>query len=70
VQGGRLVLERYTDQALFAPIGIESAVMEFDAAGTYLGGGFFWATARDWARFAYLYLRDGVWENRRLLPEG
>jgi CubicO group peptidase (beta-lactamase class C family) len=70
VGSGREDTLRYANEALFAPIGIKSAVMEFDAAGTYLGGGFFWATARDWARFGYLYLRDGFWEDRRVLPEG
>jgi CubicO group peptidase (beta-lactamase class C family) len=70
VGSGREDTVRYANQALFAPIGMKSAVMEFDAAGTYMGGSFFWATARDWARFGYLYLRDGVWDGRRVLPEG
>ena len=43
---------------------------EFDAAGTFLGGSLVWASARDFAKFGYLYLRDGVWDGERLLPEG
>ncbi|MCR9079485.1 MAG: beta-lactamase family protein [Hyphomonadaceae bacterium] len=43
---------------------------EFDPAGTFLGGSLVWASARDFAKFGYLYLRDGVWEDERLLPEG
>jgi CubicO group peptidase (beta-lactamase class C family) len=43
---------------------------EFDAAGTYLGGSHVWASARDYAKFGLLYLRDGVWDGQRLLPEG
>ncbi|WP_300391397.1 serine hydrolase [Henriciella sp.] len=55
--------------ALFEQIGID-AQPEFDAAGTHLGGSLVWASARDFAKFGYLYLRDGVWEGERLLPEG
>ncbi|RIJ17544.1 class C beta-lactamase-related serine hydrolase [Henriciella mobilis] len=54
---------------LFDPLGMD-AQPEFDSAGTYLGGSLVWASARDFAKFGYLYLRDGVWEGERLLPEG
>ncbi|OHV84214.1 serine hydrolase [Rhizobium sp. LCM 4573] len=60
----------YPRGALFAPLGMTSAVMEPDAAGTFVGSSYMYATARDWARFALLLLRDGVWNGKRLLPEG
>ena len=60
----------YPQQALFRPIGMRSAVMETDAAGTFVGSSYMYATGRDWARFALLLLGDGVWDGERLLPEG
>lgn len=57
-------------QELFHRIGMNSAVIEADAAGTYVGSSFMHATARDYARFGMLYLHDGVWQGERILPEG
>jgi CubicO group peptidase (beta-lactamase class C family) len=62
--------EAFMRERLFAPLGMTSAAPRFDAAGTFVGSSFCFCTPRDFARFGLLYLRDGVWEGRRLLPEG
>jgi CubicO group peptidase (beta-lactamase class C family) len=54
---------------LFEPLGMRSPVPKFDRAGTFIGSSFCFATARDFARFGLLYLRDGEWEGRRILPD-
>lgn len=55
---------------LLGPLGMTSAIPKFDDAGTFIGSSFVYATARDFAKFGYLYLRDGVWDGARLLPDG
>lgn len=62
--------EAFMRARLFDPLGMQSPVPKFDAAGTFIGSSFCFTTARDFARFGLLYLRDGVWEGRRILPEG
>ena len=55
---------------LFAPIGMHSAVPKCDATGTFVGSSYVYATAKDFVRFGELYLRDGVAQGRRVLPQG
>jgi len=52
---------------LFEPIGMTSAVPKFDARGTFVGSSYVFATARDFAKFGYLYLRGGEWDGKRLI---
>jgi CubicO group peptidase (beta-lactamase class C family) len=70
VGGGREGVRAFVERELAGPLGAGSLLLEFDAAGTPLGGGYAWASARDWARLGLLYLRDGVWEGARILPAG
>ncbi len=60
----------FPHQTLFGPLGMTTAVLEPDASGSWVGSSYMYASARDWARFGLLYLQDGMWEGRRILPEG
>ncbi|MDP1921985.1 MAG: serine hydrolase [Myxococcales bacterium] len=55
---------------LFEPIGMKRVIFEEDKAGTPQGGSLVYATPRDYAKFGYLYLNDGCWNDQRLLPLG
>lgn len=68
--GDRQAALAFPRQALFAPLGMTSAVYETDEHGTYVGGSYLYATARDWGRFGQFLMQDGVWEGKRLLPRG
>lgn len=62
---------RFIARELFEPLGLAHATLEYDSAGVPLGSIHLWASARDWARFGLLYLRDGVTESgQRILPDG
>jgi CubicO group peptidase (beta-lactamase class C family) len=62
--------EAFMRARLFEPLGMKSPLPRFDAAGTFIGSSFCFCTPRDFARFGLLYLRGGVWDGVRLLPEG
>ena len=67
--GSHANTERYMRTRLLDSIGMQ-AQPKFDAAGTFVGSSYVFATARDFAKFGLLYLRDGVCDGVRILPEG
>ncbi len=69
VEGSLATYLSFPRHRLFDRIGALSAVIEPDASGTLVGSAYMYASARDWARFGLLYLRDGVWNDERILPK-
>jgi CubicO group peptidase (beta-lactamase class C family) len=57
-------------EKLFHPIGMRHTTAETDWHGTFILSSQVWTTARDLARFGQLLLDDGMWNGRRVLPEG
>jgi CubicO group peptidase (beta-lactamase class C family) len=68
VGGGEAGMRAFLASELFGPAGMASADPRFDAAGTFVGSSYVYATAHDFARFGALYLADGVADGRRILP--
>jgi CubicO group peptidase (beta-lactamase class C family) len=64
--GERLV--HYLGPRLFEPLGIADPVWETSPEGIDAGGWGLSATTADVARFGQLYLQQGMWQGRRLLP--
>jgi CubicO group peptidase (beta-lactamase class C family) len=54
---------------LFDKIGMNSALVETDMAGNFVGSSYGWATTRDWAKFGLLYLHKGNWNGEQLFDE-
>jgi CubicO group peptidase (beta-lactamase class C family) len=59
----------FLHENLFGPLGMHSAILETDQAGTFLGSSHMLATARDWARFGQLYLDRGVAGGHRIFAQ-
>ena len=55
--------------SLFDKIGMNSALVEVDMAGNFVGSSYGWATTRDWAKFGLLYLHKGNWNGEQIFNE-
>jgi CubicO group peptidase (beta-lactamase class C family) len=67
--GSTANMEHFMRTRLFDAI-LMQAEPKFDAAGTFVGSSYVFATAREFAKFGQLYLHDGVCNGKRILPEG
>jgi CubicO group peptidase (beta-lactamase class C family) len=63
-------LKSYAQENLFEPIGAEVGDWIWDRDGYYMGFGEMHFTARDAARFGLLYLNEGEFEGKQLVPAG
>lgn len=70
VGGTRASYDRFLRTRLFEPLGMRGTVVNYDAAGAWQASTYVWAPARDVARWGYLLLREGRWNERQLLPSG
>ena len=59
----------YAKEHLFGPLGIEYYWKRTPKGLADTEGGLYLAP-RDLAKIGYLYLKDGVWDGKRILPEG
>ena len=64
---GRSTLE-FAREQLFGPLGISNLRWSSDPQGITTGGTGLFLTPLDAAKIGYLYLRNGIWEGKRLLP--
>lgn len=60
----------FPHEKLFYKIGITDAIFEPDESGTLVGSSYLYMTARDYARFALLFIQDGIFDGYQILPEG
>jgi CubicO group peptidase (beta-lactamase class C family) len=59
----------YAKAKLFGPLGISDVSWFHDPQGISSGGVGLWLEPRDMAKIGYLYLRNGEWEGKQLLPD-
>lgn len=58
----------FLEESLFGPIGITSASLGFDGAGTWVASSYVDMTTRDWLRLGLLALRGGTWDGAEVVP--
>lgn len=60
----------FPQRALWDKIGVRNFIVEPDPYGNFLFNGHDYAPVRDWARLGLLYQQKGMFNGKRVLPEG
>jgi CubicO group peptidase (beta-lactamase class C family) len=60
--------EEYGRENLFSPLGIDRLYWKKDPQGISTGGDGLFLMTRDMAKIGYLYLKNGAWEGRQIVP--
>lgn len=66
--GGEKLLESFVRDNVLAPIGVTKVSFDLDAAGDWPGAVGLNMSARDYARFGLLFVRDGSWAGTQVIP--
>ncbi len=61
--------KNFADSFLFKPLGIKSYTWKKSDAGYYCGGSEMFLTPRDMAKFGYLFLNKGKWNQQEIISE-
>ncbi|MCL2300525.1 MAG: beta-lactamase family protein [Firmicutes bacterium] len=64
----KMNLFEYAKKKLFGPLGMTSVAWDAAADGNNYGGFGLSMTPRDMLRFGYLYLNNGRWEDKQIIP--
>jgi CubicO group peptidase (beta-lactamase class C family) len=58
----------FAKEQLFGPLGISDTLWQSDPQGNSIGGYGLYMEPEDMAKLGYLYLRNGQWEGKQLIP--
>jgi CubicO group peptidase (beta-lactamase class C family) len=65
-----MFINKYAERYLFKPLGITRYYWKITPTGLPDTEGGLYLDPYDLAKIGYLYLNDGIWDGRRILPEG
>ncbi len=64
-----MTMADYARDNLFAPLGISNFEWQTDGIGNNIGGAGLRLSAQDLAKFGYLFLQNGKWEDGQIIPD-
>lgn len=65
---GKTSLE-YAKEKIFKPLGISDVSWKVSNQGIYSGGGGMFMKPEDMAKYGYLYLKKGKWDDKQIIPQ-